>query len=675
MQQLLLFVCLGLGSGALIAGISLSVVVNYRGTGAINIAAGATAMLGGYFFYGLKTSGYLFFSWLSFGGPMGTIPALAITLAVSAVLGLLLDVLVYRPLRDAPPLAKLVPSVGVLIALQAAVTLRFGGNGQLAPNVVGGGGIQMLGGIVPSNRFIIAGIVLVLALALASLYRFTRFGLATRAAQENETEAALAGLSPNTLSAVNSMLAAVTAAALGVVAAPLTQLDPNTIALMVIPALGAALLANFSSFMVAALAGLGMGIIEAVVIYLQTKSWYPTAQGQPIPGVPDLIFFLVIAGALFWRGNSLPVRGALVEPRLPPAPAPRRVVRPTVILSVIVVLCLLVFPFDFRQALINTVIGAIAALSLVTLTGYVGQVSFVQYALAGVCGFAVSRFALQAGIGFPFGPMIGVFIATAIGVVAAIPAVRVRGVNLALLTLAGAVAIENFLFNNPNWGGGANGSPVPPPHLLGLSLGPAASFPINGSDLPSPVFGFLCLVAMVALALVVASLRRTTLGHRMLAVRSSERAAAGIGITPRYVKLLAFGLSSAIAAIAGVLYAYNFGSVDPTQFGIANGLGVIAFAYIGGITTVSGAIVAGMLTTEGVMSHILEKWVGIPINYQLLFAGVALAFTVITNPQGIALSDPPKWTNRLKRRFTGTASTETEATPAASPLIETKVAG
>ena len=94
------------------------------------------------------------------------------------------------------------------------------------------------------------------------------------------------------------MLAAVAAAALGVIAAPLTQLDPSTIALMVIPALGAALLANFSSIMIAATAGLGMGIIAAVVVYLQTKTWFPTTQGEPIPGVPDVIFFLVIAGAL-----------------------------------------------------------------------------------------------------------------------------------------------------------------------------------------------------------------------------------------------------------------------------------------------------------------------------------------------------------------------------------------
>ena len=126
---------------------------------------------------------------------MGTIPAFVITLAVAAVFGLLLDILVNRPLHDAPPLAKLVPSVGVLIALQAAITLRFGGNGQAAPTWSAAGtstcSVALCGQPIHHRcdrpR---AGC------GPGLLYRLTRFGLETRAAQENETEAALAGLSP-----------------------------------------------------------------------------------------------------------------------------------------------------------------------------------------------------------------------------------------------------------------------------------------------------------------------------------------------------------------------------------------------------------------------------------------------------------------------------------------------
>src|SRR3954471_8644469 len=124
-----------------------------------------------------------------------------------------------------------------------------------------------------------------------------------------------------------------------------------------------------------------------------------------------------------------------------------------------------------------------------------------------------------------------------------------------------------------------------------MDLGPPARFPVNGSSVPSPVFGLVCTVVVVALGMFVAALRRSDLGARMLAVRSNERAAAGAGIDVRAVKLAGFGVSSFIAGVAGALYAYNFGSVTAGRFGIVTALAFVAFAYLGGITTVSGAIV------------------------------------------------------------------------------------
>jgi branched-chain amino acid transport system permease protein len=263
-------------------------------------------------------------------------------------------------------------------------------------------------------------------------------------------------------------------------------------------------------------------------------------------------------------------------------------------------------------------------------------VSIVQVALAGVAGFTVSKLAVHAGIGFPLGPLIGAMAATAVGLVTAVSALRVRGVNLAVVTLAAAVAIEAFVFANPTIGGGQSGAPVPSPHLFGINLGPTADFPINGDTLPSPVFGMVCVLAVVVMGTLVASLRRSELGQRMLAVRSNERAAAAAGIDVRAVKLAGFGVSSFIAGVAGALYAYNFGSVTAGRFGIVTALGFVAFAYLGGITTVSGAVLGGMLVTEGLVIHAVNRWFGVPIAYQLLIAGLALILTIMFNPQGIA---------------------------------------
>jgi ABC-type branched-subunit amino acid transport system permease subunit len=225
---------------------------------------------------------------------------------------------------------------------------------------------------------------------------------------------------------------------------------------------------------------------------------------------------------------------------------------------------------------------------------------------------------------------------TVVGLVVAVSALRVRGVSLAIVTLAGAVAMERFVFNNPTIGGGEAGAPVASPHLLGIDLGTSASFPINASTPPSPVFGFVCVIAAVLLGMLVANLRRSDLGQRMLAVRSNERAAAAAGVDVRGTKLLAFGISSFIAGIAGALYAYDFGSVTADRFGIVTALGFVAFAYLGGITTVSGAIAGGMLVTEGLVIHAVNDWFGVPVSWQLLIAGLALILTIMFNPIGIA---------------------------------------
>ncbi len=223
-----------------------------------------------------------------------------------------------------------------------------------------------------------------------------------------------------------------------------------------------------------------------------------------------------------------------------------------------------------------------------------------------------------------------------LGLLTAVSALRVRGVSLAVVTLGAAVAISQFGFLNQTWGGGASGSPVPEPHLLGLDLGPQSAFRGLDGSLPSPVFGWLVLAVTVGLCLLVATVRRGNLGQRMLAVRSNERAAAAAAVDVRNVKLIAFGISAFIAGVAGTLYAYNFGSVSASRFDALTALGLIAFAYAGGITLISGAIFAGLISTEALMPHALDKWLGISGNWILLFGGVLLIFTLIQHPEGVA---------------------------------------
>jgi branched-chain amino acid transport system permease protein len=334
---------------------------------------------------------------------------------------------------------------------------------------------------------------------------------------------------------------------------------------------------------------------------------------------------------------------------MPRVPRPGRSTLVTVPLVVVVAVALVVLPFDYRQATINTILGIIMALSLVIITGFVGQISVVQLGLAGVAGFAVSHLAIGLGIGFPLGPILGIAAAVAFGLATAASALRVRGVSLAIVTLAAATALTQFGFANSIWGGGLTGSRVPEPTLLGLDLGPAAPFRGLDGNLPSPVFGFVALAVAALLCLLTVGIRRANLGQRMLAVRSNERAAAAAGIDVRNVKLAAFGISSFFAGVAGVLYAYNFGSVSGSRFDVFTALSLIAFAYVGGITMVSGAILAGLLTVQGLIPFALDKWFGLSGNYFLLFGGVMLLFTLMRNPEGIAGAMAKKLTGLTSR--------------------------
>lgn len=647
MQQILLFILLGLGSGALIAGIALAVVLTYRGSGIINLSTGAIAMLGGYAFWALN------------GGKLATLPiGLAVPLSLLFVLavGAATEFAVYRPLRNSAPLAKLVASLGVLLVAQSAMLLAFGVTPQPAAGILPENTVHLLGAVIPVNRFILTGLVVAAAAGLAALYKWTRFGLATRAASENEVAAMLGGLSPSVISLINTLLASLVAGMLGILAASLTSLDPSTLPLQIIPALAAALLASFTSFGIACAASIGIGIMYSLLQYASAQSWFPQSGGVSLPGVTDLLAFGIIIAVLFWRGSRIPGRGELVERRLPEAPRPQHMIRTGLICGLVGAAALIVFPFDFREALINTLIGVLMALSLVVVTGFVGQISVVQLALAGAAGFTISHMASNFGITFPVAALAGTAVAVVIGLITAVSAVRVRGVSLAVVTLAGAVAIQNFGFANSTWGGGLAGSPVPEPTFLGLDLGPNAPFRGIDGNQPSPVFGWVALICCVLLCVAVGYTRRSALGQRMLAVRSNERAAAAAAINPRMVKLAAFGIAAFIAGVAGSLYAYNFGSVSADRFDAVTALALIAFAYAGGISLISGAVFAGLLSAQALIPYALDKWFGLNGNWFLLVGGVLLIFTLLQNPEGVAGDFYRRLHKRVQVRAPGTAA-------------------
>src|SRR3954463_12519005 len=336
MSSYILFLLLGLGSGAVYGMLALGLVLKYRSAGVVDFGHGAVAMFIAYVYLGLREDGSLQFPWvvlpheINLGGSIATAPAIAISLIYACVLGAVMYWLIYRPLRGATALTRVCASVGTMLALSAIAVLNYGTTPKSTPAILPSEPLEIAGITVPSDRLWFAALGLGRAAALAAVYRFTRFGLATRASAENERGAALIGLSANRIGAGNWVLATVLAGIAGILIAPVSTVDPTSYTLFIVPALGVALVARFTSFAVAAFAGLALGMLQSEITKLLTIwDWLPEQ------GLPQALPFLLIMMAMTLLSHGVGARGTVGELRNPSLGRPARPYATTVVCFVI----------------------------------------------------------------------------------------------------------------------------------------------------------------------------------------------------------------------------------------------------------------------------------------------------------------------------------------------------
>lgn len=629
MAEHLIFLLLGLANGAVFASLALALVVTYRSSGVVNFATSAIAMYGSYTFAFLRRGELLvlvpgFSNTVDLGVDQVALPlAIAVSLLQAALLGLLLYLVVFWPLRRVPPLGKAVASLGVLGALTGLMVVRLGVRPMSVDGVLPSG-IWMLGDIrIASDRVWFAVVVVALGIALWALFRFTSFGLATRAAAETERGAYLSGLSPSRLGAWNWALSATVAGFAGILIAPIVPLVPVAYSLFIIPALAAALVGGFRFTLPAVAAGLAIGMLQSEAQFLASRwDWLPTT------GAQELIPLSLILVVLVVRSTPLPTRGAVAEQSLGRAFRPRDRLRPTVLGTGAALAALVLLDGSWRSALIMSFIFSIVALSYVVITGYAGQVSLAQLTLAGSAGFLLGPITTDLNIPFPVAPFLAALGAAAIGVLIGLPALRVRGLSLAVVTLSLAVVLEAFWFRNTNLVG-AGGVEIGDPSLFGLDLGVG-----SGAAFPRIEFGIVVLVVLVLVALGVSYLRTSRLGAEMLAVRANERSAAVAGVSVTRVKVTAFAIASFIAGLGGSLLGYRLGAVTFDSFTVLLGLALLGSVYISGVTSVTGGTVAGIGVIGGLSPKILDSLFG-SADYFSALLGVGLVLTVIAFPEGL----------------------------------------
>jgi branched-subunit amino acid ABC-type transport system permease component len=633
MSSYILFLILGLGAGATYAILGQGLVLKYRSAGVVDFAHGAVAMFIAYVFVNLRSFGELELPvviiphQISLNGGTGinTTLAIVISLVYSAALGFVLYRLVYRPLRNASQLTRVCASVGVMLALQAIAVLNYSTEPVATNPIFPSGALKISGVTFPQDRLFFTGVVIVISVALALIYRYTRFGLATRAGAENDRGAALTGISATRIASQNWVIATVLAGAAGILIAPVASLDPTSYTLFIVPALAAALVGRFESFWITALAGLLIGCFQSEINKLITVwTWLPQS------GLSDAVPFIVIIVVMAFRSRSVLARGGEAAQKNPSVGWPSSPLASAGACFVGGLILLVLLSNVLRYAFISSLTVTCIALSVVVLTGYVGQVSLAQMSLAGIGGFMLGHISHGWGLGFPFSLLAAGLCAVPVGLVIGLPALRLRGVNLAVVTLGFAAAMDALIFSSMGFAGGTAGLPIKAPHLLGLNLAANA-----GRSTNRVVFGVMVLVVTILIGLLVARLRRGPAGRMLLAIRSNERAAGSVGINVAQGKLMAFALAAFIAGVGGALTGYLQGELTADSFAAFTSISLLAIVFVAGVGRIAGAVVAGvMFSAAGLFVTFLDIHLSVG-KYQAIVAGVALVLTAVQNPDGL----------------------------------------
>ncbi|MCU4183275.1 ATP-binding cassette domain-containing protein [Acidiferrimicrobium sp. IK] len=605
MHQVFQYAVLGVGSGALLGLLATGLVVVHRGSGVVNFAHGAVAMFGTFVFWDLDTNLGIPY-WL----------AVACGVAVSALLGLLVQQGILRWLKDAAPVTRLIATLGALTILEQAASHKWASGTEIVTSAFPHRALKFLGASIGEDKVIVLGISIALVAVLGAVYRFTRFGRATTAVRENRRAAAALGYSPDVIASLNWMIGSALAGFAGILLAPFTGLSVTAYTLLILPALAGAVLGNLMSFPLALLGGLVVGIVQSEFLgYVTTPGW-----SQTVP-------FLLVVVVLIIRGGNRGTRTSSGERAVRLGSGRIRPGLVAVLLVLAIVLVQFALSASWRDAVTTSTIGAVIVLSFVPLTGYSGQLSLAQFAFAGWGAWVAGRLVATTGMPFLAALIIAVLAAVPLGLLLGLVCLRTRGVYLAIATLGLAVALEQLLFLNANFTGGTTGTTVGKPHLFGLDI---------NSVTHANRYGIFCLVLLALASIVVVNLRRGRSGRRLLAARANDRAAASLGVRTAGGRLFAFGLSSAIAAMGGVLLAFRDPTITYSGYSTLASIELVAQAVVGGVGWIGGAVAGGLGQIGGVLSTALGHAGQNVSDYLPLILAALLVVTVLQSADGVA---------------------------------------
>ncbi|HEX4865240.1 MAG TPA: ABC transporter permease [Acidimicrobiales bacterium] len=601
MSQFLSLTVAGVATyGCVYALTAMGLVVTYTTSGIFNFAQGAIGMIGAFLYWQFSQSaGWP--TWLSF---------LLVVLVVAPVLGATIERLIVRRLETAALEARLTVTIALLLLGIAIATAVWDPRvSRRVPQFFNGKQVSIGGVVLTWHQLIIVGLSVLAAIALRLFFYRTRPGIATRAVVDDRELAALTGATPARYAQLGWAMGCGLAAVAGILIAPLVNLDIINLTLLVINGYAAAMVGRLRSLPLTFVGAIALGLTQSYAVgYLPVGDIWTYIE-QVIP----MLFLLVVILVLPQSRASLARRVKVRAPRL--VGTRESLLTSAVFLGAALVVSVTLSPTNLSYANRGVAL-AIVMLSIVMLTGYGGQVSLCQLTFAGLGAFAMSK------VGGTGGSLLGILaavgLAAGVGTLVALPALRLRGLYLALATLAFAYGMDNAFFNNTRVFGVSLALPVSRPHV------PGVSFKSNGSYL------MLLSIVFAVLAVGLLAMRRSRFGRRLLAVNDSPSACVTLGIGMTRTKLAVFTLSAAVAGLGGALYGGAQGAVAPNDFTFLISLTLLLLAVAWGVRTIAGMLVAGILFALG---PLLQQHLSQPRDIVPLLVGLA-AIGVSQNPEG-----------------------------------------
>ena len=587
MHLFLTYTILGLVTGAVYGIAASGLVLTYTTSGIFNFAQGAMAMLAAFTYWQLR------FGW-NWPAPLALFAVLAV---LAPLLGAVLYLGIMRGIRETAEVTKIVVTIGIALGLIALATWIW------SPGVTRTDGLffgeaakfKVFGVFVTDHEAIALGCGVLIAVGIRFLFKSTRTGVAMRAVVDNPALLQLNGGRPQRLAAFSWALGGALAALAGILITPISggTLDVHVLTLLVLDSIAAAMFGRLRSIWRTFGGALFLGLASTYVLGYFPSSWSWASDFRiALPMIVLFVVLLVLPQDRLRGATLLRTRERFVVPTL------RSAVTWGVILVLVVLALEQVMGSNDMSALTVGITYAIIALSLTLLTGYGGEINLAPVSFGAIATIIVFHLGLS-GTGTDqritlWGLFLGIVVTALVGGLIALPALRLRGLYLALATLAFGVFVSDMLIADIA------------PHVLPIFHVHFSIFPNGTLSIPPPKLGpidlsstktFLttatCLFVLLGIGLV--ALRRSNYGRRLTAMKDSPAAAATLGQNLVRLKLSVFMLSAAIAGLGGILLSAALTSVNDTTYIIFISLALVMLTVVGGIGSVAGALMGGIL--------------------------------------------------------------------------------